>query len=582
MLKLHTLFRGKHAGGDIPEADEKHLAAFRYRLRDLLFCLAGGACFAAALPPLNGSFLALITLIPVILIASRSGWRFAALCGYAWGIGWSFFAFRFLREIDPAIPFLMPWVISIWPACWAALLPFLRRNTVFPLGVELGGYEERQRYERTAAAFWRLLLFAFGSAALFTLVEWTRSRLFPWNDLSITMWRNIPLIQLTAVTGNYGVMFLLALFNATLAGAIRSRFSLPGIKLLLLGAAIFALAHVGGLLLYYQHAQSGNPNWFPTLLQGDISQRRNATQAEANEALDIYASLARKALLTDRKPDIVIWPESAVPVPFRLNHPISAKFRGIVNSLSAAYRTPMLIGAIDYADPLPRDGSPARVTNSALHFNSTGRMTHKYDKIHRVPFGEYIPFRRFLPSFVIKQIDMNRDLEAGTNFDPVPFREDIRAGVAICYEGIFSYLTRSFALRGANVLVVISNDAWYPTSSEPEQHLANAVMRAVETGLTMVRCGNNGGSLIVLPTGEITQILEVPGPEKRLELRRGRGVHPIAVYVPERPAQTFFVRYGEWFLLLLGIGCTGWFLFAVRNFARRKQYYRLQARNRTE
>ena len=150
----------------------------------------------------------------------------------------------------------------------------------------------------------------------------------------------------------------------------------------------------------------------------------------------------------------------------------------------------------------------------------------------------------------------------------------MRAGVAICYEGIFSYLTRAFALRGANVLVVISNDAWYPTSSEPEQHLANAVMRAVETGLPMVRCGNNGGSLVVLPTGEITQILEVPGPEKRLELRRGRGFRKLAVHVPDHPAPTFFVRFGEWILLVLAIGCAAWWGLAVRSFVARKRFFR--------
>lgn len=443
MLNLHRLFYGERAETGKPEPNEASRATFRFRLLDLLFCFAGGAGFAAALPPLNLSFLALLTLVPVIVVASRSRWKFAALCGYAWGVGWSIFAFRFLREIDPAIPFLMPWVISLWPALWAALLPFLRRNTLYPLNVELEGYEARMRYEQTATSFWRQLLFAFGAAALYTLVEWTRSRLFPWNDLSVTMWRDIPLIQLVSLTGNYGVMFLLALFSAALAGAIRVRFRLPGIKLLLLAAALFALAHAAGLLLYYHHAQAEKPNWFPMLLQGDISQRRSATLAEADEALDIYATLARQALQGEPKPDIVIWPEASVPMPFRGSHPISAKFRRTVRSLGVAYEIPMLVGAIDFRDPLPRDGSPVRVTNSALHFDRSGQLAHKYDKIHRVPFGEYVPFREWLPEFVIRQIDMQRDLTPGTNYNPVPLREDVRAGVAICYEGIFSYLTRA-------------------------------------------------------------------------------------------------------------------------------------------
>lgn len=580
MLKLRKLFSADTAK---TEPDEAPLAALRFRLLDLVFCFAGGTCFAAALPPFNLHVLALVTLFPVIAVASRSRWKFAALCGYAWGVGWSFFAFRFLREIDPVIPFLMPWVISLWPACWAALLPFLRRNTLFPLEVELGGCEERREFEASPRVFPRLLLFAAGAAALYTLIEWTRSRLFPWNDLSITMWRDIPLIQFAAATGSYGIMFLLAFFNAALAGAWRSRFRLPGIKLLLLAAALFALAHALGLLLYrYHNAQEEEQNWFPTLLQGNISQRRNATIEEADEALDIYAALARQAAQTEMKPDLVIWPESSVPVPFRSTHPISAKFRRTVYSLCVGYGVPMLVGAIDFRDPLPRDGSAARVTNSALHFDPAGRMRHKYDKIHRVPFGEYIPFRSFLPEFAVRRIDMQRDLEPGTNYNPVPLGKNVRAGIAICYEGIFSYLARAFALRGANVLVVISNDAWYPASSEPEQHLANAVMRAVETGLSMVRCGNNGGSLVVLPTGEISQVLEVPGPEQRLELRRGRGFRQVGVFIPDNPRQTLFVRCGEWFILLLGIGCAGWIFFAAKNFAQRKRYFRLQMANPTD
>lgn len=90
----------------------------------------------------------------------------------------------------------------------------------------------------------------------------------------------------------------------------------------------------------------------------------------------------------------------------------------------------------------------------------------------------------------------------------------------------------------------------------------------------MVRCGNNGGSLVVLPTGEITQVLEVPGAEKRLELRRGRGILPVRIHVPEQPEKTVFVRFGEWFVLLLGIGCAAWMLFAVEQFVRRKRHLR--------
>lgn len=576
MLYLHKFFSGKPDTSAEKEPNEIRRAAFRYRLLDLLACFAGGVCFAAALPPLNWNFLALVALAPVTAVACRSRWKFAALCGYVWGFGWSLFAFRFLREIDPAIPFLMPWAISLWPALWGALLPFLWRNTAFPVAVELEGYESRMRFLGSAAAFGRLLGFAAAAAALYTLVEWTRSRLFPWNDLSVTMWRDLPLIQFASFTGHFGIMFATAFFGTAVGTAAATRFRMPGKKLLLFTAASFALLHVAGYTLYLHRTEAEarrRANWFPAVLQGDISQRRNADIGEAQEALEVYLTLSREAMTAEPKPELVIWPESAVPVPFRAMHPVSTMFRTGIRMLAYAYHVPMLIGAIDFQDPLPADGRDLKVTNSALHFDETGKLLHKYDKIHRVPFGEYVPFRAYLPEFVIRRIDMSRDLAPGSNFNPVPLRQDVRAGVAICYEGIFSYLTRAFALRGANVLVVISNDAWYPTSSEPEQHLANAVMRSVETGLSMVRCGNNGGSLVVLPTGEITQILEVPGPEKRLELRRGRGFRQLAVHVPERPEPTFFVRFGEWILLVLGAGCAAWWGLAVRSFIMRKRFF---------
>ncbi len=577
MLYLRKFFSGGPDTSAEKEPNEIRRAALRYRLLDLLGCFLGGVCFAAALPPLNWNVLALIALAPVTVVACRSRWKFAALCGYVWGFGWSLFAFRFLREIDPVIPFLMPWAISLWPALWSALLPFLWRNTVFPVAVELEGFDSRMRFLGSAAAFGRLLGFAAAAAALYTLIEWTRSRLFPWNDLSVTMWRDLPLIQFASFTGHFGIMFATAFFGTAVGTAAATRFRMPGKKLLLFAAACFALLHAAGFALYLRRAETAGKqpaNWFPAVLQGDISQRRNADIGEAREALEVYLTLSREAMTTDPKPDLVIWPESAVPVPFRAAHPVSTLFRTGIRMLTYAYHVPMLIGAIDFQDPLPVDGRDLKVTNSALHFDETGKLRRKYDKIHRVPFGEYVPFRAFLPEFVIRRIDMNRDLAPGTDFDPVPLGKNVRAGVAICYEGIFSYLTRAFALRGANVLVVISNDAWYPTSSEPEQHLANAVMRAVETGLPMVRCGNNGGSLVVLPTGEITQILEVPGPEKRLELRRGRGFRKLAVHVPDHPAPTFFVRFGEWILLVLAIGCAAWWGLAVRSFVARKRFFR--------
>ena len=447
-----------------------------------------------------------------------TGWRFALLAGWIWGVCWAFPAFRFLREIDPAVPFLMAPVLGVWTAVFAA-----------------------------------------GTAALFTLLEWSRSRMLPWNELGTTMWSRTDVIQLAAVTGSYGVSFLVAFTGAGIGCAFLTRFRGAGLRVLAAATGCFALISLGGAISLLRVPEPQPPNWRPALLQGDLSQRRNAVGPLAEEALDIYLDLTGRAIRLDPPPDIILWPESAVPVPFRAAHPTAARFRRAVAAAARGSGIPLLIGAIDFI------GDGRGMTNSAIHIDSAGRMVHKYDKIHRVPFGEYIPFRSYLPEFLVRRIDMNRDLTPGDNYDPVELKPGIRAGIAICFEGVFSYLTREFARRGANVLVVLSNDAWYPTSSEPEQHLANAVMRCVETRLPMVRCGNNGGSLLVTPQGSITQVLTVPGPEPRPELRRGRGFGTVELHVPADPGETFFVRFGEWFVLLLWILLAAWLLTAAEH-----------------
>ena len=542
-------------------------AGRRTRLLRLLAAAAGGAAFAGALPPLNWYYLAFAA--PALLVAAviGTGWRFALLAGWIWGVCWAFPAFRFLREIDPAVPFLMAPVLGVWTALFAAPLPALWRDTVFPVEVELAGAEAKRKYLDSGKGFFRLLLFAAGTAALFTLLEWSRSRMLPWNELGTTMWSRTDVIQLAAVTGSYGVSFLVAFTGAGIGCAFLARFRGAGLRVLAAATGCFALISLGGAISLLRVPEPQPPNWRPALLQGDLSQRRNAVGPLAEEALDIYLDLTGRAIRLDPPPDIILWPESAVPVPFRAAHPTAARFRRAVAAAARESGIPLLIGAIDFT------GDGRGMTNSAIHIDSAGRMVHKYDKIHRVPFGEYIPFRSYLPEFLVRRIDMNRDLTPGDNYDPVELKPGIRAGIAICFEGVFSYLTREFARRGANVLVVLSNDAWYPTSSEPEQHLANAVMRCVETRLPMVRCGNNGGSLLVTPQGSITQVLTVPGPEPRPELRRGRGFGTVELHVPADPGETFFVRFGEWFVLLLWILLAAWLLTAAEHRRRIRLYF---------
>ncbi len=523
----------------------------------LLLSFAGGLLFAAALPPLNLWFLGFFALAPLVWCASQLGWGKAALCGWMWGLGWALFAFQFLREIEWIVPYLLAPVIGIWPAVSGALISCVGRNLLYPAKIQAEPFETRKNWLKARVPWYRVLLFVLASAVIYTLVEWTRSRLFTWNDLSVTQWRNLLLIQICSVTGSYGVLFLVALTGSAAA-------ALPFRKgwFIFLGVLFLLFAnHVWGFM-QKETIPSRFPKdrkWRPLLIQGDLSQRRHAGEEQFREALKVYTELTAAAAKKFPKADVIVWPESAVPVPLRSAHPWSREYAAAVQQLIADSRKPMLIGTLDFAFPLPREAAPG-FTNSALYFDKEGTLRYKYDKIHRVPYGEYIPFRKYLPEFLIKMVDMGRDLTPGVNWTPLAIPDGPRVSVAICYEGVFGYLTREFARQGANVLLVLSNDAWYPRSSEPEQHLANAVMRAVETGLPMVRCGNNGGSLLVWPSGFVSQGLRAFGGDvtKRVYLQRGRSCGIVEVPYFDAPEPTFYVKHGEW---LIGVFFVFFFAF---------------------
>ena len=291
--------------------------------------------------------------------------------------------------------------------------------------------------------------------------------------------------------------------------------------------------------------------------------------------MTIYEKLSRQALEQHPEADIVVWPESAIPILFlscftRHDIPLpsgakmNARYQSIVRNLCLHHRKKLLFGALDLEEAslrrMRKNDPPLGITNTALLIDEWGGVAGRYDKFHRVPFGEYVPGRKYLPDKLVQMMDMGRDLVPGAA--PIPIAEltvatgqggqcKIRPGVVICYEGVFGYVTRELVLRGANVLVALSNDAWYPSSSEPEQHLANATIRAVECGIPMVRVGNNSGTGIVMPSGRFAQAVEVPGPEDRPEIRRGRGFRLLKVPVIEAPQQTYFIRYGDWFPVTL-------------------------------
>ena len=488
----------------------------------------GGMLYAAALPPLNWSFAVFIALIPLIFTAIVKNWKIRLLAGWLWGLGWSFFAYNFLREIHPAVPWMLSPIISLWPAVYTLLLGFLARKILSDRSFDHNCQLNVPVHEA--------LLFLFGAAALFTILEWTRYYLFVWNDLSVTMWRLPALMQIARITGRYGVSFLITSVNGAIFAFLflRKKRWLPGAVMLIFPviALIYGIYRMNSTDEFQEKV-----TWKCALVQANLPQQRVATPKTVIYAINSYYNLSQTVMVND--PQTVIWPECAIPIALRSASDGGDYYRRAV----AALNTQMLIGTLDFGK------NPGEITNSALLVSADGEYTGKYDKFHRVPYGEYVPFRAFLPESWIKAFDMGRDLTAGKKLEPLKISDQIRAGTAVCYEGVFSYVTTGFAANHANVLVAVSNDVWYPKSSEPEQHLANAVMRCVETGLPMVRCGNNGGSGVVTSRGVFTQY--IGSKAERPELLREKAAGIVVVELEKNPEKTPAVRFENWFVYLL-------------------------------
>ncbi|WP_176012001.1 apolipoprotein N-acyltransferase [Victivallis sp. Marseille-Q1083] len=557
--------------GNAGVPNEKYLLSKRRFFGYLLLMFGSGWLMSTALPPLNWHAVAFVALIlPGYLLLGRA--KLPALAGgFCYGLGWAFPSFYWLREINPVLPYLMAPVLGLYLAVWALGFAVLHRWLLIPLDIQLAGAEAVRKFARNQP--WRELFFTVAVSALYCIIEHLRSGPLPWNYLSATQWQNLSLIQICSVTGTYGVTFLIVFLNISIALAVRNGLRLYGSGRyprpwpFLTALVLLMLALLFGVALDRSRAARDGATATVRLglLQGDISQRRSASDAEAQEALDVYMELSRK--VAPLRPDLLIWPETAVPFPLMAAHPLCESYRARVAQLILDYRVPMLLGSVDYR-PRP-DSGEIEVYNTALLLDTAPEIVDRYDKINPVPFGEYVPFRRWLPDWAIRLIDMNRDLTAGTDFSPLalPQREEIKLGMSICYEDVFPYIARREAELGANLLLVITNDAWYPTSSEPEQHLANAVFRAVETGLPMARCGNNSASCIILPNGKISDGLFSDAAGEADPVRRGRACGVLSVEVPLNPPPTFYTRFGPWFIggcyLLAGAAfavCFGLFL----------------------
>jgi apolipoprotein N-acyltransferase len=382
--------------------------------------------------------------------------------------------------------------------------------------------------------------------ALWIAVELARTRItgFPWDLLGTCQVDNIPLVRIATATGVYGISFEIMLVNTVLAAAfLVGREKRRSILLAAIGAAIVLQA---GRLV--SAPASAVEDKTATLVQANIPILQGAdwTREYFDSTLHDLVQLSTANPQTSN-PGLIVWPES--PAPFYAGDPT---FRNAISNLARNANAWVLVGSIGTANTA--QGTPSHIYNSGSLVSPQGVWVSRYDKVHLVPFGEYVPFQRLF-SFAGGLTKEVGDFTAGNSRMPLE-ADGAKLGVFICYESIFPDEVRQFAVNGAQVLLNISNDGWYGDSGAYAQHLKQARMRAIENGRWLLRDTNTGVTAFIDPMGRV--VSSVP--------RKVRTA--LTGHYALSDATTFYTRHGDWFAYLCAIISAGALLMRLPIFAR--------------
>lgn len=482
--------------------------------RDYLLALLSGTLLAFSFPRPGISIFAWGAFVPLFLACGKKSpqgsFRLGFVAGLA-GYGGILYWVNIVMTTYGKLPLPVSVVMYLLLTAYLALYP-----AIFVWVMKIGEH-------------WGITPL-LSAPIIWTALEYCRSMLltgFPWANLGHSQYRTLPLIQIADVTGVYGLSFLIMLANIILYRIIRGivkgeREGYPAKT-----ALVFLV--LMGLVFWYGFVRLNTPETGRpmkiALLQGNIPQDVKWDPSFQEATVGIYERLSREACAAGA--ELVIWPESAAP--FYIQDDVN--YTGRIQQLSRTLRTCMVIGSPAYE----KGEKGLRYLNSAFLFGPTGEILGRSDKVHLVPFGEYVPLAWMFP-FVNKMVEGIGDFSPGKGTVPLNTGKG-EIGILVCFEGIFPELARGYVKNGARLLVNITNDAWFGRSSAPYQHLSMTVFRAVENRVPLVRAANTGITAIIDSKGHIqgmTPLFE----ETHLngEIRLGEG-------------GTFYVRYGDVFAL---------------------------------
>ena len=438
--------------------------------------VASGLLLAAAFPQLNFYPLAWVALVPLLLVMRRRPF-FAGFC-----VGAVFFAA------------VLYW-LNIVMTTYGGLQPIFSLLAYLFLVTYLAIYFGLATWLACRLETLLKLPYLFTLPPLWVALEYLRGWLFtgfPWAVIGYSQHDFSLAIQSCDVTGIYGVSLMLVVVNCAVAGVIRapkSRIAWFGV----VATVAICISHFGyGVWRETQSLEQRDDQLRVALIQGNIDQAQKWAADKRELSVGRYRDLSLEAMKSH--PDLLIWPEAATPFFLQEKSKLSAQ----VQILPKQLRTPLLVGSPSYR---PAAGGGYQYFNSAFLFSPEGEELGRSDKNHLVPFGEYVPLGNVL-GFINKLVSGVGDFSPG-EIQPLPLAGH-SLGVLICYEAIFPELARNYVQHGSDLLVNLTNDAWFGRSSAPWQLLAMTRFRAIENRIWIARVANTGVSALISPAGRVT------------------------------------------------------------------------------
>jgi apolipoprotein N-acyltransferase len=480
------------------------------RYARVLLAIGSGAALGLAFPNYNFYLLAWVAMGMLVLASVGAPLKEAPLYGFLHGqvfypvcLPWVDTVMRQYGNIDP-------WIA----AAFVGLIGFIGGLIcmLFSTGVALASRKSK-------------LLACVIAPFLWTTLEYFRTNIpiigSSWDLSGYPAAHSLAILQITSVTGIYGLCFLIAAFGALLAYAVLANTSRIWKVAACVTALLIAVAVIGPRLI-----PNATPRYVAHLVQTNFPQSESypadwliVHAGELNQLEQISVDAAKQ------QPGIIIWPE--VPAPFSLQEPL---FAGRASQIARDANNYFLVGVLDW-----KMGPDRKVLafNTAVLLNPTGQRIYSYDKIHLLPFGEYVPLRGWLTFAKRLTADIS-DFTPGSTYSVAQI-PDGKFGAFICYEAIFPSEVRRFTANGAQLLITISNDGWFGRSSAPEQHMFMARVRAVENRRWLLRDTNNGYTESIDPYGRTAAQLPID--------IRGQLTAPYDF----RSDLTPYARFGDWF-----------------------------------